>query len=95
MICSTCFFLFLAFKKNLFLSRPGNKKNAFPGLQVIIPQAVGLAVLRGAVLYGLDPSVVNVRRATRTYGIGIIRPFDPDRHPQGEQLNIVHILAQR
>lgn len=56
------------------------------GVRVVIPQGVGLAVLRGAVLYGLDPSVVHVRRATRTYGIGIIRPFDPDGHPQGQRL---------
>lgn len=42
---------------------------------VVIPQGVGVAVLKGAVLYGLDPSIVHVRRAKCTYGIGIIKPF--------------------
>lgn len=41
--------------------------------------------MRGAVLYGLDPSIVQFRRAARTYGIGVIRPFDPDKHPDGEE----------
>ena len=30
---------------------------------------------QGAVQYGLDPSIVHVRRAKCTYGIGVIRPF--------------------
>ena len=48
-------------------------------------QGVGVAVLRGAVLYGLDPSVVYVRRAMKTYGIGIIKPFVQGEHPEGEK----------
>ena len=48
-------------------------------------QGVGVAVLRGAVLYGLDPSVVYVRRAMKTYGIGIIKPFLQGEHPEGEK----------
>ena len=32
-------------------------------------------LLQGAVQYGLDPSIVHVRRAKCTYGIGVIRPF--------------------
>ena len=40
-------------------------------------------MLRGAVLYGLDPSVVHVRRAVKTYGIGVIKPFIHGVHPQG------------
>jgi len=50
-------------------------------LKVVIPQGVGVAVLRGAVLYGLDPSVIKVRRAKLTYGIGVIKPFDSTKHP--------------
>ena len=52
-------------------------------------QGVGVAVLRGAVLYGLDPSVVYVRRAMKTYGIGIIKPFLHGEHPEGKQ-NLVY-----
>ena len=43
-----------------------------------------MAVLRGAVLYGLDPAIVHVRRATKTYGIGIIKPFNWKSHPKGQ-----------
>ena len=46
-------------------------------------QGVGVAVLRGAVLYGLDPSIVHVRRAIKTYGIGVIKPFIHGEHPPG------------
>ena len=46
-------------------------------------QGVGVAVLRGAVLYGLDPSIVHVRRAMKTYGIGVIKPFIHGEHPPG------------
>ena len=35
----------------------------------------------GAVLFGLDPSVVSVRCARLTYGVGILNRFHPDRHP--------------
>ena len=34
-----------------------------------------IAFDQGAVQYGLDPSIVHVRRAKCTYGIGVIRPF--------------------
>ena len=48
-------------------------------------QGVGVAVLRGAVLYGLDPSIVHVRRAMKTYGIGVIKPFLHGIHPKGKE----------
>ena len=59
-------------------------------------QGVGVAVLRGAVLYGLDPSVVYVRRAMKTYGIGIIKPFLQGEHPEGEkwQIRIIEIWRE-
>ena len=47
-------------------------------------QGAAVAVLRGAVLYGLDPAIVHVRRATKTYGIGIIKPFNWKLHPRGQ-----------
>jgi len=33
------------------------------------------------VLFGLDPTVVSVRCARLTYGVGILNRFHPDRHP--------------
>ena len=53
-------------------------------VRVVIPRGVGVAVLRGAVLYGLDPAIVRVRRAKMTYGIGVIKPFQQGIHPIGE-----------
>ena len=46
---------------------------------------MGVAVLKGAVLYGLDPAIVHVRRAKVTYGIGVIKPFKQGIHPIGEK----------
>ena len=42
---------------------------------IIINTIVIIALSQGAVQYGLDPSIVHVRRAKCTYGIGVIRPF--------------------
>lgn len=53
-------------------------------VNVVIPQGVGVAVLKGAVLYGLDPAIVHVRRAKITYGIGVIKPFKQGIHPIGK-----------
>jgi hypothetical protein len=50
-------------------------------LRVIIPQDVGLTILKGAVLFGLDPTVVRVRRSALTYGVGVLNKFLPGKHP--------------
>lgn len=50
-------------------------------VRVIIPQGVSLAILRGAVLFGLDPMVVNVRRSRMTYGVGVLNRFVHGAHP--------------
>lgn len=50
-------------------------------LRVIIPQDVGLTILKGAVMFGLDPTIVRVRRSALTYGVGVLRPFVPSKHP--------------
>lgn len=47
----------------------------FPGTKVIIPPQAGLAVLKGAVLFGHDPSCVYMRRCDRTYGTQVYRAF--------------------
>lgn len=50
-------------------------------VRVIIPQDVGLTILKGAVLFGLDPTVVRVRRSALTYGVGVLNKFIPGKHP--------------
>ncbi|XP_061109206.1 heat shock 70 kDa protein 12B [Conger conger] len=56
------------------------------GCRIIIPQDVGLTILKGAVLFGLDPTVVRVRRCPLTYGVGVLNRFVEGRHPPAKLL---------
>uniref|UniRef100_A0A1A7YQP0 Heat shock 70 kDa protein 12A n=1 Tax=Iconisemion striatum TaxID=60296 RepID=A0A1A7YQP0_9TELE len=49
--------------------------------RIIIPHDVGLTILKGAVLFGLDPSVIKVRRSPLTYGVGVLKRFVEGKHP--------------
>ncbi|MBN3324367.1 HS12A protein, partial [Atractosteus spatula] len=50
--------------------------------RIIIPHDVGLTILKGAVLFGLDPSVIKVRRSPLTYGVGVLNHrFVEGKHP--------------
>ncbi|XP_075902294.1 heat shock 70 kDa protein 12A isoform X2 [Nelusetta ayraudi] len=51
------------------------------GSRIIIPHDVGLTILKGAVLFGLDPSVIKVRRSPLTYGVGVLNRFVEGKHP--------------
>ncbi|KAL1424150.1 hypothetical protein MTO96_003648 [Rhipicephalus appendiculatus] len=67
-----------------------------PHTRVIIPQGVSLAILRGAVLFGLDPMVVNVRRSRLTYGsVGqgdaVVRSYTPAK--SGQTRSIIHVYC--
>eukprot|EP00105_Crassostrea_gigas_P014864 XP_011431685.1 PREDICTED: heat shock 70 kDa protein 12B [Crassostrea gigas] len=55
-------------------------RKAFPECRVVVPHEAGLAVLKGAVLFGHDPSVVASRVAKFTYGIECSELFDPKKH---------------
>lgn len=52
------------------------RKN-FPGKRVIIPEDAGLAVVKGAVLFGHNPLTIISRKAKYTYGISTTRKFQP------------------
>ncbi|KAM9378056.1 LOW QUALITY PROTEIN: heat shock 70 kDa protein 12B [Phaethornis superciliosus] len=54
--------------------------------RVIIPQDVGLTILKGAVLFGLDPTIVRVRRSPLTYGVGVLNKFVEGKHPREKLL---------
>ncbi|KAI0983717.1 hypothetical protein GJ496_003540 [Pomphorhynchus laevis] len=57
-------------------------RNAFDqSMKIVIPQDVSLAILKGAVLYGLNPNIVNIRRSRLTYGVGIMHRFKAHKHP--------------
>ena len=55
-------------------------KTAFKERTVIIPEEAGLAVLKGAVLFGHRPRLVSSRCVPFTYGYGVTRPFDDSKH---------------
>lgn len=54
--------------------------------RIIIPHDVGLTILKGAVLFGLDPSVIKVRRSPLTYGVGVLNRFVEGKHPPEKML---------
>ncbi|XP_062430849.1 heat shock 70 kDa protein 12B isoform X2 [Rhea pennata] len=49
--------------------------------RVAVPRDAALAVLKGAVLFGLDPAVVRVRRSPLAYGVGVLNKFVEGKHP--------------
>lgn len=55
-------------------------KNVFPGRNVIIPAEPGLVVVKGAVAFGHDPSLISSRISKYTYGTNIIEDFRADEH---------------
>ena len=55
-------------------------------LRVIIPQDCGLTILKGAVMFGLDPTVVRVRRSALTYGVGVLNKFIEGKHPEEKRI---------
>ncbi|KAH8555385.1 hypothetical protein BGW37DRAFT_134929 [Umbelopsis sp. PMI_123] len=49
--------------------------------QILHPPRAALAIVRGAVLYGLHPQPISTRISRRTYGINAGLPFDERRDP--------------
>lgn len=60
-------------------------RNAFPDCQVIVPIEAGVAVLRGAVLFGFSPNTVNSRIAKHTYGVDMNAIFNPKIHKESKK----------
>ena len=55
-------------------------------VRVVIPHDVGLTILKGAVLFGLDPTVVRVRRSALTYGVGVLNKFNREKHEDSKKV---------
>ena len=47
---------------------------------------MGLAILQGAVKFGLDPTVVTVRRSQLTLGVGVLNNFEQGIHPDDKKV---------
>ena len=61
------------------------RKHFGPKHKIVCPEESGLAVLRGAVRYGLDPKAISSRILRFTYGIGITKEFDKDVHQKDKK----------
>ncbi|XP_078313007.1 heat shock 70 kDa protein 12A-like isoform X3 [Crassostrea virginica] len=60
-------------------------KDCFPSCTVVIPPECGLAVLKGAVLYGHDPDIIAARIMKYTYGVGTNTKFIENKHPESKK----------
>ncbi|KAH3808088.1 hypothetical protein DPMN_136438 [Dreissena polymorpha] len=69
-------------------------KEELPGKQLIIPGEAGLAVLKGAVMFGHKPDIMSSRVMDYTYGVGISNIFDEKIHPveRREDINGIWIV---
>lgn len=56
-------------------------KGAFPGIQIVAPPEAGLAVLKGAVIFGHSPQEIASRVMHLTYGVAVREIFNPEIHP--------------
>ncbi|XP_053399066.1 heat shock 70 kDa protein 12A-like isoform X2 [Mercenaria mercenaria] len=56
-------------------------KHNFQDKRVIIPEEAGLAVLKGAVIFGHNPNMIISRVSRYTYGVKVYRNFKVGVHP--------------
>lgn len=65
-------------------------KTAFPNKHIIVPSEAGLAVLKGAVLFGHNPQVVVSRVAKVTYGVNTLSKIQDERDvPDKSRIRII------
>lgn len=55
-------------------------------LKILIPQDVALTILKGAVCFGLDPTIITVRRSRLTYGVEVLNRFNAEQHPKSKMV---------
>lgn len=61
-------------------------KKAFPYKQVIVPEQAGIAVVKGAVMFGHNTDSISSRKLPYTYGISTAVPFEAWRHPVSKKV---------
>ncbi|KAH3735128.1 heat shock 70 kDa protein 12A-like [Dreissena polymorpha] len=67
------------YSESPFLIETIEKK--FPRMTVIIPKDPGIAVLKGAVIFGHCPTSITKRVSKYTYGTDVSELFDREKHP--------------
>ncbi|XP_052218754.1 heat shock 70 kDa protein 12A-like [Dreissena polymorpha] len=56
-------------------------RQELPEKQLIVPGEAGLAVLKGAVMFGHKPDIISSRVMDHTYGVKINEIYDEEKHP--------------
>ncbi|KAL4230693.1 Heat shock 70 kDa protein 12A [Mactra antiquata] len=74
-------------------------RSKFPRVKVIIPNEAGLAVLKGAVIYGHSPRMISERISKYTYGVNCCQDYREGHHPSQRKVkqkdgsfNVDHIF---
>ena len=62
-------------------------KSSFPEKNVIVPEDAGMAIVKGAVLFGHNPAAIVSRKSKYTYGIETTRDFI-EGDPRDKKLNV-------
>ena len=63
-------------------------RNEHKRLRIIVPEEAGLAVLKGAVIFGHSPKTIASRVCKFTYGIKTTRKFENAKHPARKKITI-------
>ena len=74
------------FSENTILQDAFQKR--FKDKRIIIPEEAGLAVLKGAVMFGHNPLTIVSRVARYCYGVRVYRDFIDGEHPQDKKMDI-------
>ncbi|XP_035679092.1 heat shock 70 kDa protein 12A-like [Branchiostoma floridae] len=58
-------------------------KEKFQGAcTVLVPEGCGLSIIKGAVMFGHNPSSIAARKSKYTYGTAVCVPFEREHHPE-------------
>lgn len=63
-------------------------EKAFSSVKLVIPPEAGLAVLKGAVIFGHCPTIIKSRILRFTYGTDVCPPFDPTKHKEDKKIKV-------
>ena len=81
-------FLVGGFSEAQFLRKEISR--SFSDKRILIPQDPELAIIRGAVEFAQDPTLLRARVMGKTYGVNVCREFDPEKHPRAKRLVLPH-----
>ena len=74
-------------KSNYLLESVREKtRSSVPSHHIINPPESSLAIVKGAVMYGINPSFVQERVAARSYGLSILQKYDSLKHPSSKEV---------